>query len=209
MSIYQGYEPARSCTGSATPGCRALMAWFLSAYGQLGAVNSGIYNCRDIVGGSGFSLHAEGRACDLGIRPHSADWGSVLATQLWNNSAELGIQLIIWNRRYASGAKSDQGWLPYSGQSPHIDHIHAELSWHAARTLTVERIEQILGEQDDMAEVPQWQWDRLFERVLRMCKGVDGQNFNGEQYDWEQERIEGIIKRLDQIEARLPQAPST
>jgi hypothetical protein len=207
MSIYQGYEPARSCTGSATPGCRALMSWFLGAYGHLGAVNSGIYNCRSIGGGGGFSLHAEGRACDLGIRPYSADWGSVLATQLWDNSAELGVQLVIWNRRYASGSRPDRGWMPYSGLSPHVDHIHAELSWHAARTLTVENIEKILGEKDDMAEVPQWQWDRLFNRVLRMSAGVPQENFNGEQFDLEQGKIDEIIRRLEQIEARLPKTP--
>ncbi|MGH3875066.1 MAG: hypothetical protein ACRDSR_26815 [Pseudonocardiaceae bacterium] len=68
------------------------------------------------------------------------------------------------------------------------------------------RWEQVVAEaetRDDFAEVPQWQWDRLLGRVLRMSAGVEGQNFNGEQYNWEQERIDGIIKRLDQIEAKL------
>lgn len=66
--------------------------------------------------------------------------------------------------------------------------------------------EQVIAqasERDDMAEVPQWQWDRLFNRVLRMCAGVEGENFNGEQYNWEQEKIDGIIRRLDQIDAQL------
>jgi hypothetical protein len=73
--------------------------------------------------------------------------------------------------------------------------------------------EQVIAQagRDDMTDVPQWQWDRLFNRVLRMCAGVPNENFDGEQYTWEQRKIDGIIERLDKIEGqlktRLPDAP--
>lgn len=45
------------------------------------------------------------------------------------------------------------------------------------------------GVRDDMAEVPQWQWDRAFDRILRMSAGVEGQNFDGEQYAVERAEV--------------------
>jgi hypothetical protein len=67
------------------------------------------------------------------------------------NSLELGIQLIIWNRRYWSGTDPNGGWKSYRGQSAHTDHIHAELTWQSARNLTVERIRNILRNEEEMA----------------------------------------------------------
>lgn len=144
MTLHSGYEPARSCTGGASPGCRALMAWYLGEYGGRGGVNTGIYNCRPVRGGGTWSLHAEGRACDLGVRPYSAQYGTDLAEQLRSHSGELGIQLVIWNRRSWSGSRPHDGWRPYRGVSPHTDHLHVELSRAAARTLTVDRVKVVL-----------------------------------------------------------------
>jgi flagellum-specific peptidoglycan hydrolase FlgJ len=57
---------------------------------------------------------------------------------------------------------------------------------------------------EDLADVPQWQWDRLLDRILRMSAGVEGKDFNGDQFNVEQGRIDEVMKRLDQIEAQLP-----
>ena len=80
--IYSGYQGASKCTAGPQPGCRNAMSWFLGAYGRLGGLNTGIYNCRTVRGGSTTSLHGEGRACDFGIRPYSAAWGTTLADAL-------------------------------------------------------------------------------------------------------------------------------
>lgn len=144
MGIFIGYEPARSCTGLATTGARALMAWFLGAYGGQGGRNLGIYNCRSVAGSSTTSLHGEGRAADLGV-PVGAGWAQTLADRLVAVSAELGIQCVIYNRRIWSGSYPHAGWRPYNGTHPHTDHLHVELSRHAAGTLTAERVQQVLG----------------------------------------------------------------
>jgi hypothetical protein len=144
MGIYVGYEPARSCTGSATTGARALMAWFLGAYSAQGGRNLGIYNCRSVAGTSTTSLHGEGRATDLGV-PVGAGWAQTLADRLVAHSAELGIQCVIYNRRIWSGSYPNAGWRTYTGSNPHTDHLHVELSWKTARTLTAERVQQVLG----------------------------------------------------------------
>lgn len=132
------------------------MAWFLAAYADEGGKNLGIYNCRTVRGGSTTSLHGEGRACDFGINPHGAAYGTLLADQLRLHSGELGIQCVIWNRRIWSGSYPDAGWRAYSGTNAHVDHIHLELTRAAARTLTAERVHAVLrgttgGDWSDMA----------------------------------------------------------
>lgn len=138
MTAYRGpYYPAHACTGGPTPGALALMAWFLGAYKARGARNLGIYNCRPIAGTQVLSLHAEGRASDLG-GPRST-WMDGTAQLLHDVSVELGIQLIIYNRRVWSCRATD-AWLPYNGVNPHTDHIHTELIPYAAQHLTVARV---------------------------------------------------------------------
>lgn len=145
--IYSGYQGAVRCTSGPTVGCRNLMSWFLGGYARLGGVNTGIFNCRVVRGGSTTSLHGEGRACDLGIRPYSAAWGTTLADALRLKSRELGIQCLIWNRRIWSGSYPNAGWRPYTGTASHTDHIHTELSWRTARDapLTVAYIASVMG----------------------------------------------------------------
>lgn len=121
------------------------MAWFLGAFGSQGGKNLGIYNCRTVRGGSTTSLHGEGRACDFGINPHGAPYGTLLADRLRMVSGELGIQCIIWNRRIWSGSYPDAGWRAYSGTNPHLDHIHLELSKASGRSLTSVQVHRVLS----------------------------------------------------------------
>jgi hypothetical protein len=144
VTLYSGYEPAKSCTGSASAGARALMSWFLGAYSAQGGTNLGIYNCRSVAGTSTTSLHGEGRAADLGV-PVGAGWAQTLADRLVALSGELGIQCVIYNRRIWSGSYPNAGWRTYTGSNPHTNHLHVELSWNAAHTLTAERVQQVLS----------------------------------------------------------------
>ena len=60
-------------------------------------------------------------------------------------------------------------------------------------------------EEDDLAAVPQWQWDRLLDRVLRMSGGVEGQNPHGPQYveeaNWRRRTDETLAAQLAQLAA--------
>jgi hypothetical protein len=141
-----GYVGAKTCTGTATPGARALMAWYLGAYADDGAANLGIYLCKDIAGTSTTSLHGEGRACDLGSTPyHKLPFMDDVADALVANSHELGIQCVIHDGQIWSSSYPHAGWRDYHGVDPHRGHIHAELMWWAAQSLTVNKINQILG----------------------------------------------------------------
>ncbi|MGI5151386.1 peptidoglycan-binding domain-containing protein [Plantactinospora sp. CA-294935] len=144
MALHVGYEPAKSCSSGPTPGAKALMSWYLGAYGSRGGRNGGIYNCRSIAGSKTTSLHGEGRADDLMV-PVGASWAQPLADKLVANSKELGIQLVIYNRHVWSGSYPNAGWRDYDGENPHRDHLHVELSRAAARTLTAGKVQAEIG----------------------------------------------------------------
>lgn len=143
MSLLRSYERATKPTAGPAPGAKALMSWFLANFASRGGKNLGIYNNRTVAGSSTTSLHAEGRACDLGINPHGAKWGTELAEQLRLSSAELGVQCLIWNGRIWSGAYPDAGWRVHTGTNAHVDHIHLELTRAAAASLTVQKIQAV------------------------------------------------------------------
>ncbi len=143
MTLYCGYEAAgHACSGSSTPGARALMSWFLGAYKANGARNLGIYNCRPIAGTAIPSVHGEGRAGDLGISASATSRG--LANALVNHSGELQIQCVIHDHKIWSGSHCHEGWLPYRGTNPHTDHLHVELSHDGATHLTSAHINAVL-----------------------------------------------------------------
>lgn len=145
MSIYRGpYYSATGCDSSPKPGTNALMSWFLGAYASRGAANLGTYACKRL--GSGWSIHAERRAADLGTAPYGgvdSDWGWNLANALRLNSAELGIQCIILGRRIWSCSYPDAGWRNYTGE--YHGHAHVELIPSAARNLTAATIQSLIG----------------------------------------------------------------
>lgn len=126
MAVYTGkYYYASGCVGGPQPGGTGSMAWYTEAYASQGGSSMGIYNCRGSTGGSGTSVHSEGRAMDFGT-PISAEWGTTLSRALRAMSKELGIQLIIWNREQWLCTRPDE-WTPYLDGDPHTNHLHVEM----------------------------------------------------------------------------------
>lgn len=143
MAIYRGpYYSASGCTGTKS-GVLAATSWYLGAYGSRGAANLGTYVCKRL--GSGWSIHADGRAADWGTTPYGvpAGWGWDLANALRLHSDELGVQLIIFQDRLWSASRPDDGWRNYSGDWH--GHLHVEFTPTAAQSLTAARVQQILG----------------------------------------------------------------
>lgn len=139
---WPAYQPAGRCTGTTPPGSTAFMEWAVRDFGQ-GARNLGIYNCRDVRGSTNNSVHGEGRAVDVGFPGVANPAGTRLLNLLLPKVGELGIQMIIWNRRIYS-ARYPRG-ANYTGLVPHTDHLHIELTWNAARTLTRDKVRRIIA----------------------------------------------------------------
>lgn len=139
---FAAWEGARACTSGPQPGVLAFTRWAMEEYGDKGGYNLGIYNCRTVRGGSTTSLHGEGRAFDFGFPVGDPDGNEVLR-RLLKSPGRLGIQAIIYERRIYS-AISPEG-RPYDGLVPHLDHLHIEFSWEAARVLTFTTVKTVLS----------------------------------------------------------------
>lgn len=146
---FVAWEAARRCTKGPQPGALALMDWVLGQYEDRGAFNLGIYNCRPVRGGDTWSLHSEGRALDIGLPMAPDGSGTTLGHRLVDRMREagepLGIQCMIYDRRIWSAKSPDRNGRDYTGVSPHYNHIHLELGWHAARHLDRDKIVRVLG----------------------------------------------------------------
>lgn len=139
---WPAYQGAGRCTGSTPRGSQEFMNWAVYDFGQ-GARNLGIYNCRSVRGSTNRSLHGEGRAVDVGFSGSGNPAGTRLLNLLLPHVGALGIQMIIWNRRMYS-ARYPRG-VRYNGTVPHTDHLHIELTWHAARNLNRDYIRRVVG----------------------------------------------------------------
>lgn len=128
------------CSGRLLPGADALgdavAARFrrniASPGGGMPAVQG--YNCRSIRGGGGRSIHGTGRALDIfipRIRGKADNTkGDAVANWLLENASQLGVQAIIWDRAAWSVRSKRVG--RYTGQHPHDDHVHVEITEEAA-----------------------------------------------------------------------------
>jgi hypothetical protein len=140
---YARYEGQTTCSPDAKPGTVALRNLLLARYPSTGS--SGISRgC----GVGGRSEHKEGRAFDWSASISSpADvaavqdfLSSIFATDSHGNANALvrrmGIMYVIWNHRIWSAYRAGAGWRPYTGSSPHTDHVHISLSWAGALAKT-------------------------------------------------------------------------
>ncbi len=130
-----------SCEGDMTKGANSLREYLRARYPQIESI--GGYNCRPIVGSPGTtSVHATGRALDImlpvGFNAEAQNrLGDPIGNFLIANAEDIGIQFIIWDRT-SWGAAREAGKKEryYSGQHPHNDHLHIELSVEAGRAQT-------------------------------------------------------------------------
>ncbi len=92
----------------------------------------------------GRSEHKDGRALDFMLNVNNAtDKAKAESFLNWligpdaqgNRSANgrrLGVMYVIWNRYSWDFYDANPQWEPYTGASPHTDHIHISLSWDGA-----------------------------------------------------------------------------
>lgn len=123
-----------SCSGRLRDGAKALGQDLMDRFGQVKSI--GGYACRrNTADSSRLSVHGTGKALDIFIPTKggsaNTELGDPVANWLVMNAADIGLQLIIWNRSvWRANGKNE---APYTGPVPHVDHIHAELIERAAR----------------------------------------------------------------------------
>lgn len=132
------YEPAAKLPppSGCQSGTHALGAAIRDVFPELQSLTLvyGCYNHRLIEGSSSFSLHAEGRALDVGVPPAATkDVGWELACTLVEQRITLGTMRVIWDGHIWSTEKPDK-WRKLSLQlNQHHDHVHVEQFWKDAK----------------------------------------------------------------------------
>ncbi|MCA9513672.1 MAG: hypothetical protein KC635_01905, partial [Myxococcales bacterium] len=127
-----------ACT-AAYPGTAALDLFLRQRYQYLSA--GGLYCCRQNSAQTSvpkLSVHAIGRAIDLMVPMTNGDAdntkGDPVANWLVENAEYIGIQRVIWDKRYWNGQRGFG--LLSSASLPHTNHIHVELSVAGANKQT-------------------------------------------------------------------------
>lgn len=131
------YEPASSSpreTGCQT-GTRALQLAIRTVYPELagGANVYGCFNPRKIAGSSAWSLHAEGRAIDIGVPSGDKELGWALSCELVEHRTIYGVMRVIWDGHIWS-IEQVKGWRELDARTKdrHLDHTHIEQYWGTA-----------------------------------------------------------------------------
>ena len=136
---YARYRPQSTCDPTVKPGAATLLRAVIATYGQ--GRSAGITRACSV---GGISEHKEGRAFDWAVNvvnPAEKAAGDAFTAWLtaigpdgkvgWN-ARRLGVMYVIWNQQIWSNTSSGATWKPYTGPSPHTDHVHVSLSWAGA-----------------------------------------------------------------------------
>lgn len=139
LDVASPYQAQRLCDPQAKAGVVAF-AKLMSAHYRTGTSDWGIVrNCN-----SGVTEHSEGRAWDWMLnvnKPQEKEIADAVTAWLSAPDAQgrpgamarrFGIMYIIWNKKMWRAYDPARGWAPYSGSSPHTDHIHFSFSWDGA-----------------------------------------------------------------------------
>lgn len=132
-------EPVTTCDPAPKPGVVMFRDWVM---GQLGGADAGIFRA---CGEGPPSKHHEGRAWYWS--PPDVATGQAVWEQLLERDAELarraGLRTMIWAAVPPGGEPREptiwiaaRGLEPYTGSSPHTDHIHFGFGWSGARAET-------------------------------------------------------------------------
>lgn len=129
------YDKPTRCTHSCQIGLVRLLNDILKRWP--GTQNWGCENCRQVAGGSGLSLHSEGRAIDVGIPSLLKNYGDEIFNWAIVHAEELGLQEIIWYGHIWSCQKPYVRLYRYGPSYrdktlAHRDHVHIGLNWDGA-----------------------------------------------------------------------------
>lgn len=127
-----GEHSEANCTGSFTPGAKALGDYISNVWSPPVTEVQG-YSCRIIEGSNKTSIHGVGRAIDVMVdanTPAGKTAGDEIRNFVINNATRLGVQRVIWDEKIWSANR--EGWRDYTGPHPHSDHLHIEVNIEAS-----------------------------------------------------------------------------
>jgi peptidoglycan hydrolase-like protein with peptidoglycan-binding domain len=134
LDIAPKYQAGYRCLSGDLPGPTAFAQLLNSHYGKH------VYGINRTCAAE----HGEGRALDWMVNAYTSD-GLALGNAItrWLSAPDsqgrpgamarrFGVNYIIWNRQMWRAYDPGRGWAPYTGVSPHTDHIHISFTWDGA-----------------------------------------------------------------------------
>jgi hypothetical protein len=130
--------PQRGCQS----GTAALGRAIRTVYPDLQSMEGGYgcYNRRRISGSASWSLHAEGRALDVGVRHDLKDQGWQLACELVAQRLVYGTMRVMWDGHIWTTERIDEWQRLRPGTNQHRDHLHIEQFRAAAARATAVQV---------------------------------------------------------------------
>lgn len=139
VEAFTPYQGQTACEQVLRDGVLRFRDLVLAAYPETG--DSGMLRS---CGVGGVSEHKEGRAWDWRVSADDPEqvllvddlltW--LLAPDELGNPAamarRLGVMYVIWDSQVWKSYQAAKGWQPYSGASPHTDHVHFSFGWAGA-----------------------------------------------------------------------------
>jgi hypothetical protein len=126
------------CAPGITPGAEMLRNRSIGYFPQISRI--GGFVCREIAGAPGvMSQHGTGRALDIFIPTIDGQAdntkGDAIANWLVENAQAIGVQSVIWDRTIWR-VDHERRDFEYTGEHPHHDHVHVEITEEASHKNT-------------------------------------------------------------------------
>ena len=142
VELFQPYVGQSGCDPVAKPGVAAFQSLLMNTYRDTESYGI-VRDC----GIGGQSEHKEGRAFDWKVSASNpTQVAEVKALTDWLTGSRdgepavmlrrFGIMYMIWNHQIFKAYQPEKGWQPYSGSSPHTDHVHFSFGWNGAKKAT-------------------------------------------------------------------------
>jgi len=160
-----GYDPSGVIGTGPRPGTTRFSQYVMDRWGT---GTYGIFNPASVAGG-GPSLHADGRAFDAALNandPAQLARGDHLMHWAIANHEKIGLQEILWRGYLWSYQKRHLGLRFGYAQAAHMNHVHLGQDYNAANNWTTAWLEGATGGSDDMAQVPQEQWEEVHRAII-------------------------------------------
>lgn len=138
LDVASPYQGQVYCDPVAKAGVLAFARLMTAHYG-LGSTGGIVRNCN-----AGITEHSDGRAWDWMLNAKDPRQKATAdAVTRWLAAPDssgrpgamarrFGIMYIIWNRTMWRAYAPERGWAPYTGSSPHTDHVHFSFGWDGA-----------------------------------------------------------------------------
>lgn len=201
MSLSHYDAPNGSYTSSIPPGTQAFRTFIAQKFG---------FTRTEVIRDKSRCNHTRSEHCECGAIDFFTTVtvkGRAVFDWCVKHEQATGVQSVIFQHRQIGFGNPTER---HRDKADHLDHVHVGLNRWARANLTLEMLQGLDEEEDDMAQVPQAEWDKLLEdfadvksKMNAVWKDHGDLTQNGTVYVGVLEGVRDLDARLKGIEATL------